>query len=38
MGYSFQLAARGLLMYQFTDRIVHTMVFVIPVLEHWLEK
>ena len=33
MGYSFQLAARVLP----TDRILHTMTFVTPVMEHWLE-
>ena len=31
-GYSFQLAAR------FPDRITHTMAFVTPVVEHWLER
>ena len=36
MGYSFQLAARGLYMHHPTDRITHTMAFVIPILEHWL--
>ena len=34
-GYFFQLAPRALL---YTDRIVHTMAFVTPVVEHWLER
>ena len=35
MGYSFQLAARVLL---YADRITHTMTFVTPVVEQWLER
>ena len=33
IGYSFRLAARVL-----TERIAHTMAFVTPVVEHWLER
>ena len=38
MGYSFQLAAMGLLYAQPTDRIAHTTAFVTPVVDHWLER
>ena len=38
MGYSFQLTARGLYMTHPADRIAHTTVFGIPVVEHWLEQ
>ena len=41
MGYTLQLAARGLLYYYIhhtTVGIVHAMVFVIPIMEHWLEQ
>ena len=33
-----QLAARVLYMHHPTDRITHTMAFVKPVVEHWLEQ
>ena len=35
MGYSFLLAARGILP---AERLAHTMTFVTPVVEHWLER
>ena len=38
MGYSFRLTARVLLYHHPTDRIAHTMTFVTPVVEHWLER
>ena len=38
MGYSFQLAARFFYMHHPTYRIIHTTVFVTPVMEHWLER
>ena len=38
MGYSFLLAARVLYMHHPTDRKTHTMAFVTPVVEHWLER
>ena len=38
MGYSFQLTARVLLYGYATDRMAHTMAFVTPVVEHWLER
>ena len=38
MGYSFRLTARVLLYDHPTDRIAHTTAFVIPVVEHWLER
>ena len=38
IGYSFRLAARVLYMHHPTDRIAHTMAFVTPVMEHWLER
>ena len=37
MDYSFRLTARVLL-YAPSHRIAHTMAFVIPVVEHWLEQ
>ena len=37
IGYSFQLAERLFYMHHPTDRIAHTMAFVTPVVEHWLE-
>ena len=37
MDYSFRLTARVLL-YAPSHRIAHTMAFVIPVVEHWLER
>ena len=36
--YSFRLAARVLLYAYPTDRTAHTMAFVTPVVEHWLER
>ena len=39
MGYSFWLTARVLLyVHHHTDRITHTTAFVIPIVEHWLER
>ena len=39
MGYSFQLEKQGFFyMHHPTDRIVYTMGFVTPVMEHWLER
>ena len=38
IGYSFQLSTRVLLHYHPTDRMTHTMTFVTPVVEHWLER
>ena len=38
MGYSFQLAAGNFCMHHPTNRIVHTMTFVIQVVEHWLKE
>ena len=38
MGSSFRLAARFFYMHHPTDRITHTTVFVIPVVQHWLEN
>ena len=38
IGYSFQLAARVFYMHHPTDRITHTIAFVTPVVEHWLER
>ena len=38
ISYSFRLAARVLLYAPSTDRITHTMAFVTPVVEHWLER
>ena len=38
IGYSFRLTARVLFMHHPTDRIAHTMAFVTPVVEHWLER
>ena len=39
LGYSFRLAVRVVLyMHHPTDRITHTMAFVTPVVEHWLER
>ena len=35
--YSFWLQQEIFCMHHPTDRIVHTMAFVIPVVEHWLE-
>ena len=37
MGYSFRLTAR-VLIYAPSHRIAHTMAFVTPVVEHWLER
>ena len=37
MGYSFWLAAWVLLYAPSTERIAHTMTFVTPIVEHWLE-
>ena len=37
MGYSFQLTASDFLYAPFHS-IAYTMVFVIPVMEHWLEQ
>ena len=37
MGYSFRLTARVVYMHHPTDKIVHTMAFVTPVVEYWLE-
>ena len=36
--YSVQLAAGFFYMHHHTDRIAHTMAFVIPIIEHWLER
>ena len=38
IGYSFLLTARVLYMHHPNDRIAHTMAFVTPVMEHWLER
>ena len=38
MGYSFQSATRILYICIRPDRIVHATAFVIPVVEHWLER
>ena len=38
MGYSFRLAARVFYVHHPTDRITHTMAFVTPVVDHWLER
>ena len=38
IGYSFRLTARVLYMHHPTDRIAHTTAFIIPVVEHWLER
>ena len=37
ISFSFQLAAMVLLYAHHPDRIAHTMTFVTPVVEHWLE-
>ena len=38
IGYSFQLTARVLLYAPSHSRIAHTMAFVTPVVEHWLDR
>ena len=38
IGYSYRLTARVFYMHHPTDRITHTMAFVTPVVEHWLER
>ena len=38
IGYSYRLTARVFYMHHPTDRITHTTAFVIPVVEHWLER
>ena len=38
MGYSFQLAARDFHMHNPRERLVHTMGFVTPAVELWLEQ
>ena len=38
IGYSFRLAARDLLYAPSQNRTAHTMTFVTPVMEHWLER
>ena len=38
IGYSFRLTARVLLYAHSTVRIAHTTAFVIPVVEHWMER
>ena len=38
IGSSFRLAAADLYTHHPTARIVHTTIFVTPVVEHWLER
>ena len=37
-GLLFPISSKGSYMHHPTDRIIHTTAFVIPVVEHWLER